>query len=64
VDPATDNNNSLVLQGTNGTWTINDAPNPGSGSNILGGIANVAGQLWAAGVYDNGGSEIPLIMHM
>jgi len=62
VDPATDNNNSLVLQGTNGMWTINNAPNPGSGSNILGGITNVDGQLWAAGVYDNGGSEIPLIM--
>lgn len=62
VDPATDNNNTLVLQGTNGTWTINPAPGPGSGSNILGGIANVDGQLWAAGIYDNGGSEIPLIM--
>jgi len=64
VDPATDNNNSLVLEGTNGTWTTNNAPNPGSGSNILGGITNVDGQLWAAGVYDNGGSEIPLIMNM
>jgi hypothetical protein len=62
VDPATDNNNTLVLQGTNGTWTTNPAPNPGNGSNILGGITNVAGGLWAAGVYDDGGSEIPLIM--
>jgi hypothetical protein len=62
VDPATDNNNTLVLQEANGTWTINNAPNPGSGSNILGGLSNVDGQLWAAGVYDNGGSEIPLIM--
>jgi hypothetical protein len=61
VDPATDNNNSLVLQFTNGSWSIDQAPNPGSGSNILGGIANVDGQLWAAGVYDNGGSELPLI---
>ena len=62
VDPATDNNNSLVLQGTDGTWTINHAPDPGSGSNILGGITNVDGQLWAAGIYDNGGSELALIM--
>jgi hypothetical protein len=63
VDPATDNNNSLVLKGTpDGTWTINPAPNPGSGSNILGGITDVDGQLWAAGTYDDGGSEIPLIM--
>jgi Phosphoesterase family len=63
VDPATDNNNALVLEQTGGTWSINPAPNPGSGSNILGGIANVDGQLWAAGVYDNGGSGLPLIMH-
>jgi hypothetical protein len=63
VDPATDNNNTLVLQGTDGSWTVNPAPNPGSGSNIPGGITSVDGQLWAAGVYDSGGSEIPLIMH-
>jgi hypothetical protein len=52
-----------VLQGTGGTWTVNPAPNPGSGNNILGSIADVDGQLWAAGVYDNGGSEIPLIIN-
>jgi hypothetical protein len=63
VDPATDNNNALALQGTDGTWTINPAPNPGSGSNILGGITSIDGQLWAAGIYDNGGGEIPLIQH-
>jgi hypothetical protein len=63
VDPATDNSNTLVLQGTGGTWAVNAAPDPGSGSNILGGITSVDGQLWAAGVYDNGGNEIPLIMH-
>jgi hypothetical protein len=63
VDPATDNSNALVLKGTDGTWTINNAPDAGSGSNILGGIANVDGQLWAGGIYDNGGSVIPLIMH-
>lgn len=63
VDPATDNNNDLVLQGTDGSWSIDPAPNPGNGSNILGGITNVDGQLWAAGVYDNGGSELPLIEH-
>jgi len=62
VDPATDNNNTLVLQGTGDSWTVNPAPNPGTGSNILGGITDVDGQLWAAGVYDSGGSNIPLIM--
>ena len=63
VNPATDNNNTLVLQETGGTWTVNPAPNPGSGSNILGGITAIDGQLWAAGIFDNGGSEIPLIEH-
>jgi hypothetical protein len=62
-DPATDNNYTLVLQGTGDTWTVNPAPEPGSDSNILGGITSVGGQLWAAGIYDNGGSEIPLIMN-
>jgi hypothetical protein len=63
VDPKTDNNNALVLEDANGTWKIDNAPNPGSGSNILGGIANVGGQLWAAGVFDDGGSEMPLVEH-
>lgn len=63
VNPSTDNNNSLVLKGTDGTWTINNAPDPGSGSNILGGITDLGGQLWAAGIYDDGGSVIPLMMH-
>jgi hypothetical protein len=63
VNLKTENNETLVLQGVGGKWTVDKGPNPGSGSNILGGIANVDGQLWAAGVYDNGGSEIPLLEH-
>jgi Phosphoesterase family len=63
VDPKTDNNNALVLEDANGTWKTDNAPNPGSGSNILGGIANVGGQLWTAGVFDAGGSEMPLVEH-
>ena len=64
VDPATDNNNALVLSSVSGgPWTIVGAPNPGSGSNIPGGIAQIDGQFWLAGVYDDGGSELPLIEH-
>jgi len=63
VDPATDNNNGLVLRYANGKWAISNAPNPGSGSNIPGGITNVDGQLWLAGIYDNGSQEIPLVEH-
>jgi Phosphoesterase family len=64
VDPATDNNNALVLSSVNGgPWTIVGAPGPGSGSNIPGGITQIDGQFWLAGIYDNGGSELPLIEH-
>ncbi|HJY61305.1 MAG TPA: hypothetical protein VJ418_33400 [Streptosporangiaceae bacterium] len=31
-------------------------PEPGSGSNILGGVTTIGGHPWAAGVYDDGGS--------
>ena len=63
VDPKTDNNNTLILSGTDGVWTVDTGPEPGSGSNILGGITTIGGHLWAAGVYDDGGSEMPLIEH-
>lgn len=63
VDPTTDNNNVLVLRGDdNGAnWSVDPAPNPGSGSNIPGGITSIEGQVWVGGVYDNGGNELPLI---
>jgi hypothetical protein len=64
VDPATDNNNALVLSSVNGApWTIAGAPDPGSGSNIAGGITQINGQFWMAGTYDSGGSRLPLIEH-
>jgi Phosphoesterase family len=63
VDPKTDNNNTLILRGTGGVWAVDGGPDPGSGSNILGGVTAIGGHLWAAGVYDDGGSEIPLIEH-
>jgi len=63
VDPATNNNNALVLSGQDGAFNVDPAPDPGSGSNILGGLTAIDGQLWAAGVYDNGGGEIPFVEH-
>ena len=64
VDPATDNNNALVLSSVKGgPWTIDGAPDPGSGSNIPGGITQIGGQFWLAGMYDDGGSELPLVEH-
>jgi hypothetical protein len=38
-------------------------PEPGSGSNILGGVTTIDGRAWAAGIYDDGGSLLPLIEH-
>ncbi len=63
VDPKTDNNNTLILDGNGANWAVAAGPEPGSGSNILGGITTVNGHLWAAGIYDDGGSELPLIEH-
>ncbi len=63
VDTKTDNNNGLVLRGADGKWSVVRAPDPGSGSNIPGGITSIGGQLWLAGIYDDGGSELPLIEH-
>jgi hypothetical protein len=42
---------------------VDAGPNPGNGSNILGGITAINGQLWAVGIDDNGGSELPLVEH-
>jgi hypothetical protein len=62
VDPTTDNNNPLLLHEVNGNWTVDPGPSPGSGSNILGGVASTStGDMWAAGMFDNGGSEMPYI---
>jgi len=63
VNVTTDNNEVLMLRGAGGHFSVDPAPDPGSGSNILAGITTVGGQLWAAGVYDTGGSRLPLIEH-
>lgn len=59
--PRGDSNNALILRGRGTSWTVDRGPDPGSGGNILGGAAVIGGQVWAAGIYDNGGSELPLI---
>jgi phosphoesterase family protein len=66
VNPATGNNGVLLLKETGGTWSIAGAPNPGGpgGSDIAGGIANTAGQLWMAGTYNTAtSSNLPLVEH-
>jgi hypothetical protein len=66
VDVKTDNNDVLVLRGTGGKWTIDNAPNAGGSgfSDIPGGITAIDGQLWMAGMYTTATSnEIPLIEH-
>jgi hypothetical protein len=67
VNPSTDNNQVLLLQGdSSGSWSIVGAPNPGGagGTDIPGGIANIDGQLWMAGTYTTATSNnLPLIEH-
>ena len=62
LDPVTGNQDSLVLRGEGSTWTVNNAPNPGSGSNVLGGVAAVGDQVWAAGLEDQGGINLTFLM--
>ena len=64
VNPATDSNDVLVLRGTGGRWTVDNAPNAGGPgfSDIVGGITAVGGHLWLAGMYTTASSgELPLI---
>jgi hypothetical protein len=63
VDPASDNNAALVLKGSGGRWSQAAVPVPGSGSDLPGGVVSVGGQLWYVGVYDTGGSRLPLVVH-
>src|SRR5258708_27449332 len=56
--PLIESYRNLVLEREKGTWTVNAAPNPGSTNNVLGAIANVDGQLWAAGLYQSGGHRV------
>ncbi|HWD71380.1 MAG TPA: alkaline phosphatase family protein [Actinomycetota bacterium] len=63
LDPATGNQDSLVLRGQGSTWTVSNAPNPGSGSNLLAGVATVGNQVWATGMEDQGGPHLTLLMH-
>lgn len=63
VDPKTDNNDILILRGTGNRWTVDQGPNPGSGGHILSGVTAIDGQLWTAGLFDDGGSNLPLVEH-
>jgi len=61
VDPATGNNETLVLRGRGVKWKVVNAPDPGSGSNILGGVAPTPAGLLAVGTYDTGGPQLTLV---
>lgn len=49
--PRGDSNNALILRGRGTSWTVDRGPDPGSGGNILGGVAVIGAQVWAAGIY-------------
>jgi hypothetical protein len=63
VDPVTDNSDELLLRFDNGTWHTANVAAPGSGSNLPGAITSIDGQLWIAGLFDDGGSNLPLVLH-
>ena len=61
VNLSTDNNQTPVLQGQNNALHVVDAPNPGYGTNILGGAAAIGDSVWAVGQFDDGGSRQPFV---
>jgi hypothetical protein len=58
---STGNFQTLILRGGAGGWRVVDAPSPGSGDNILGGVVAVDRTVWAVGHYKDGGSRQTLI---
>jgi hypothetical protein len=60
LDTKNGNNEVVVLRRDAQGWHLVPAPNPGSGSNILGGIGAVGDTVWTVGVFDNGGSNLTL----
>jgi hypothetical protein len=58
----TDNTQNLILRGDASGFNVVNAPNPGSGAQVLGGIAATGDTLWAVGLYDDGGNRLTMIM--
>jgi len=58
---AAGNNQTLILRSHANNWSLVNGPNPGSGGHILGGAAVTGNTRWAVGLYDDGGSNLPLI---
>ena len=61
LDGASGNNETLILRGDAKGFTVVNGPNPGSGSNILAGVAAIGDTVWAVGHYDDGGGRLTLI---
>jgi hypothetical protein len=61
LDVPSGNNETLVLSGRGNRFEVVDAPNPGSGGNILGGVAAAGDTLWAVGHYHDGGGRLTFI---
>jgi hypothetical protein len=53
---------TLVLKGVGEQWSVDPAPSPGIGDNVLGGVAAFGDTVWAVGTYKDGGPRNTLIM--
>ena len=53
---------ALVLKGVGEQWSVDPAPSPGIGDNVLGGVAVFGDTAWAVGTYKDGGPRNTLIM--
>jgi hypothetical protein len=66
LDPASGNFFTLIESQRDGDsgWTPVDSPNPNpQGSNQLGGVAVVGGDVWAVGTFDGPNARATLVLH-
>jgi hypothetical protein len=62
-DAATGLQRTLIVRHDGSGWHAVNAPNPGSGDNVLGGIAAVGNDVWAVGYDKTSSGRDPLIEH-
>jgi hypothetical protein len=61
LDKASGNQLSVVARNSGGGWQQVNAPNPGNGDRILGGIASAGGRAWAVGAFDTDAGRSPFV---
>ena len=62
-DTAFGDNVTLNLHGGEDGWRVDSGPNPGTGANVLGGVAVAGDNVWAVGYYKDNGRKTLIERH-